>query len=328
MPPPKPAYDIDWVFSNSSNVHVANHRDWFTSYKPFITNFHPGLGRPGCEVPVAGIGDVELHTKTHPTRAGAAHQHTLVLRNVLYAPTCSCNILGGHEHNYIIAGPSSQSRLLDPDTGACIGLLDSVRLWRLRLRGQSSTQTSLNDDGGYYIHANWAPSERARWQTFQLQESRGAPTLQANLTDSRSPPLTEPEITWLKNQYGSEFHFLRAHALSIYKDEDREEGRSILRALMNAGADEDDVEESETFGNEHDDDDDDGDSGNESENSFLRELEADPTSHVADYHFSAEELDWIKANHGHSGNFLLCYGLKFYDDEDCREGKAIVRAFL
>ncbi|KAL8772386.1 MAG: hypothetical protein Q9194_004613 [Teloschistes cf. exilis] len=308
MAPSKPAYDVDWVFSNNSDVHVANHRDWFTSYTPFPTNFDCSLTVTGNKVEVTGIGDVELRTKTHPTKTGAAYQHKLVLRNVLYAPSVFCNILGGHEHHWHLGGPGSAGKLIDPATGKCIGLLDSARLFRLRLRGQSSTQTSLDKNTAYFVRANWAPSERSRWQAYQAQENGGRSTLPVadTFAESPLPPLTQPEKKWLKDHYGGEFHFLQVHGLSIYKDEDREEGRSILRALMNDASLDDE----------------------ESENSFLREIEADPTSHAADYHFTEEELDWIKKAYGHSRCFLMSYGLKFYDDEDCREGRRILRALM
>ena len=120
-------------------------------------------------------------------------------------------------------------------------------------------------------------------------------------------PLTKAEKKWLKDNWGGEFHFLRSYCLSIYKEEDREEGRIIMQALM-----------------EDDQDDDDNDNGN----TFLRELEQDPTSHLADYQFSAKELEWIENNYGHSGNFLLSYGLKPFEDEDCREGKSIVQSLM
>lgn len=45
-------------------------------------------------------------------------------------------------------------------------------------------------------------------------------------------PLTSDEREWLKKNWGSEFYFLRAYGLSIYKDEDRIEGREILKAFM------------------------------------------------------------------------------------------------
>lgn len=64
------------------------------------------------------------------------------------------------------------------------------------------------------------------------------------------------------------------------------------------------------------------------ENSFLNDIETDPTSHVADHHFSEQELDWIKLHYRHSGNFLLSYGLKPFDDDDCREGKTILEGIM
>ncbi|KAG7002436.1 hypothetical protein G7Y79_00027g061280 [Physcia stellaris] len=129
---------------------------------------------------------------------------------------------------------------------------------------------------------------------------------------NNNPPLTAAEKQWLKAHHGDEYHFLREQGLSIYKEEDRAEGRSILRAFM-----------------EEDEDEADPDDGNgEEENQFLRDLEEDPTSHVADYHFSAKELEWIEAHYRHSGQFLLSYGLKPFDDEDCREGKAMVQQMM
>lgn len=66
----------------------------------------------------------------------------------------------------------------------------------------------------------------------------------------------------------------------------------------------------------------------EEPNAFLADLEADPTSHFADRFFSEPELDWIEEHYRHSGNFLLSYGLKFYDDKDCKEGAAIAKSML
>jgi hypothetical protein len=54
------------------------------------------------------------------------------------------------------------------------------------------------------------------------------------------PGYTQEEKEWLRKNYRSEFHFLRDFGLNIYKDEDREEGRMILRSLMqDEGEDED-----------------------------------------------------------------------------------------
>ncbi|KAL9597722.1 MAG: hypothetical protein Q9219_004979 [cf. Caloplaca sp. 3 TL-2023] len=306
MPPAKPAYDDDWIFSNNSDVHLANHRDWFVSYQPFITTVDSGFKNAGGQV--LGIGDVELPTKTHPTRTGTAYQGTILLRDVLYAPSAFCNILGGPilaEHRGLMDFTDGTSKITVATTGACVGLLDHSTLFRLRLRGQSAKQSSLDPKGIYFIRANWPPSERARWEAFRANKPQGraaAPTK----PNKDTQPLTEAERKWLKENYGNEFHFLRSHGLSIYRDDDREEGRRILRALV----------------------DDQGDSDDDSLDSFQRDLENDPSSHFADYHFSEAELDWIKIHYGHSANFLRCYGLKFYDDTDCEEGKSIIQASM
>ena len=47
-----------------------------------------------------------------------------------------------------------------------------------------------------------------------------------------SAPLTGEEKAWLNLHWGGEFHFLQAHTMSIYKEDDREEGRAIVRAMM------------------------------------------------------------------------------------------------
>ena len=208
--------------------------------------------------------------------------------------------------------------------------LDRVKLYRLRLRGQRSTQTSLNPDSHYWIRANWPARERAIWDASKQEQAQ---FLAANShqieningpipklpvpspsktpgTPGANPPLTQLEKNWLKKHWGGEFHFLRCYGLKIYDEEDREEGRTILRSMMSP-------ENSDEV-----------DDGNSSENSFLPDLEEDPCSHVADYIFSEEELDCIKLNYGNSHKFLICHGLKFYDDGDCQEGKAIVQAQL
>jgi hypothetical protein len=47
-----------------------------------------------------------------------------------------------------------------------------------------------------------------------------------------SPPYTEEEKAWLRKNWKNEFHFLASYQLRIYDEDDREEGRTILRAFM------------------------------------------------------------------------------------------------
>ncbi|KAL8713128.1 MAG: hypothetical protein Q9220_002649 [cf. Caloplaca sp. 1 TL-2023] len=300
MPPPKPAYDVDWILSNVSNIHVSNHRAWFTSFTPFTTCFDAGFNNGGSGV--HGIGDVELPTRTNSKCSGTAHQGTIVLHDVLYAPSALCNIIGLPimvDYACILYYGRDIGTITSKVSRACVGILDLHRLPRLRLQGQSAKQTSLGSGAMYNIHANWTDCERARWTAFQTS------TLES---ESASQALTKEEKDYLKSKFGGEFHFLRTYWLSIYEEEDREEGRRILRQLMACESDEDEDDDSVS--------------------SFEREIEQDPTSHFADHYFSEKELNWIKAGYGHSGNFLRSYGLKLYDDEDCKEGKAIVKAML
>jgi hypothetical protein len=56
-----------------------------------------------------------------------------------------------------------------------------------------------------------------------------------------APLYTTAEWKWLNDHWGGETHFLMAYQLKICEDDDREEGRAIVRAIMKA--DEDDERE-------------------------------------------------------------------------------------
>jgi hypothetical protein len=47
-----------------------------------------------------------------------------------------------------------------------------------------------------------------------------------------SPAYTAKEKEWLKRHWDGEFKFLAAYGLSIYDEDDREEGRAIARAMI------------------------------------------------------------------------------------------------
>ena len=52
-----------------------------------------------------------------------------------------------------------------------------------------------------------------------------------------SAPCTEEKKGWLKRGWGGESNFLTAHELSIYKDEDRDDGRRMARAMVEGDED-------------------------------------------------------------------------------------------
>ncbi|KIN05118.1 hypothetical protein OIDMADRAFT_142875 [Oidiodendron maius Zn] len=313
----------DWVFSNSSNVSVAKDRGWFSSYTPFTSRLGSLVGN--VDTAVVGIGSVEIPVKLRNRRRNGQTHSTIRLDEVLHAPTSLCNILGRDFMSQYDIDVRVGGAIKDSE-GRSAGYFDEDKvLFCLKLSGPPvgpTTTPSLflraNANSGrvMYINALWADAERARWRAVK--------------------PYTDAEKVWLKQNYKDEYHFLQQHGLSIYKDEDREDGRAMARSLM--AADDEVAENSKGVSDESNDDDDDDDDEEEEEeeeeeegddaDTFLAELEADPTSHVADYHFSEKQLIWIKKHYKHSGNFLLSHGLKPFDDEDCREGRAIVEAMM
>ena len=139
----------------------------------------------------------------------------------------------------------------------------------------------------------------------------------------------DEEKAWLKQNWGGEFEFLRSHMLNIHKEDHRAEGRCLVRAMMDAGeyeADDDDDEDDEDEDNDDDDD-------NDFVISYTNGRGATPIiphaeGHIANYYFSEQELIWIEQNYGNLASFLVSYGLKFHNDDDCQTGTRIVKAMM
>lgn len=296
MAPKGEAYDIDWICSNISNVHVANNKDWFINFADFKTTYkHVYFSMPGTEV--LGVGDVELKLVKSASPSGKKTFNTIVLKDVLYAPANIVNIFAACTQGFAI--DFTNRKIVDASSGVTVGLEDVVKLPKLWLKGQPRGKTILDPANMYSISAEWSLEEQARWEAHKQRTTSGF-----------TSRYNDDEKQWLKKNFGNEFKFLLQYELSIYKEEDRDEGQQIVKAMM---------------ANElHEDEEGEG----EEENSFLADLEADPASHVADYHFNEAELEWIEKHHRHSGNFMRAYGLKPWDVEDCKEGKAIVQGFL
>ncbi len=324
MAPSGEAYNVDWVWSNNSDVHVANHLDWFTSDHPFKAKVSMGFGP---QVDIMEVGEVALPVKIHPKKTGRDSHSTLRLSNVLYMPNATCNILGDLFDIGIgvQVGPGCPSgKLTNLTTGATAGLLDRTKLFRLRLSGQSPIQSSLDKDSHYFIRANWSNSERQRWEAHkrQLPDVIADQDSLSTSPQSRVPPYTNHETQWLKKNHLDEFHFLRMYGYSIYDEEQRAEGRLLVRAFM------DDENEGHSQGKQLNGHDNNGDEDTDDASKFRRELDENPESHFTDHYFNAEELQFIKRHYGYSSNFLSSYGLKIYNHGDCKEGKAILRQLM
>ncbi|SMR43388.1 unnamed protein product [Zymoseptoria tritici ST99CH_1E4] len=380
MAPRGSAYNTDWILSNSSNIHVANHRDWFTEFHKLESHIAVFPHAPAT-TEVCGIGTVVLETRTR------RKCKTITLENVLYVPSYMCNIFAFREENAYQVG-LLEKKSITTRAGQVVGLVIDGPLQKLLLKRQRKTQTSLDSDGTYYIHASWpsrdtyvepqeyrpAPAP-ARVKALKVsvpplttaqrrfvrehfgsefkflimyglkihickQRAEGRAILKAimaaddgdsgegsnNNNDSEHVlrrPLTTAEKEFLKRHYRGEFRFLRIHGLRIHDRKQRAEGREILRTIMAADDDttEDEDEDRSCIS--------DSDDGSEYPGYLIaRDFRDDPMSHVADVYFSSEQLDWIETNWRHSAGFMRSHGLRPYDAADCVEAVDYVNSLM
>lgn len=198
--------------------------------------------------------------------------------------------------------PKSNGRITDSE-GKNVAYFNPKRpLFTLKVRdypaGPKLGPHSLEKGKMYWLSCHWDSAEQLKWQEFKAKNSL---TNSMSMPADENPPYTADEKAYLKENWRDEYHFLRDFGLNIYKEEDRAEGRQILRVFKNKGASNDE-------GSGDDDD------------------ELSLEGHQADYNFSSSQLDWIEKFYGNSENFMVSYGLKFYDDDDLEEAKAIVDA--
>ncbi|KAK5114043.1 hypothetical protein LTR85_010349 [Meristemomyces frigidus] len=234
--PSGPSYNVDWIVSNTSNVHVATHRDWFTNFTAFPSTLGLFFSSSGGGK-VLGVGDVALEVRKVTGEAARKKRgrktSTIILRDVVYAPSYPTNIVGlpMFEEYGVMLGPGESGVLTNISTRATEGLLDLARLPKLLLKGQAWGQTSLDPDGRYAINATWSEKEQCRWLAFK-SSSAVAASHAVTAAGGGQPPYTAEETRWLKHKYGGEFRFLRQLGLRIHSEEHREEGRAIARAFM------------------------------------------------------------------------------------------------
>lgn len=127
MAPTGEAYHVDWVFSSNANVHVARDQQCFGSFTEFSTYILHGLafGSDAEKIKVTGIGQVTLPVGTDRNRGSESYQGKIVLKNVLHAPSVQYNILGGPiMDEYSVRVGVGDSKLQDPNTGACVAIPD------------------------------------------------------------------------------------------------------------------------------------------------------------------------------------------------------------
>jgi hypothetical protein len=170
---------------------------------------------------------VELTAKLSPTSDAT---NTIILSDVLHVPGYICNAIG---QPIVIAHEVVFSK------GDCTGGIYTKGGRQLAYTEPEHTLFSvvmLPPDGHqlgasafrlgkhYMISCRWEEVEVRKWELFKKRRAGGVVFDGTRL-------YTQSERKFLE-ECGGEYNFLRQHEFSIHKDEDREEGREILRAVL------------------------------------------------------------------------------------------------
>ncbi|RMZ90157.1 hypothetical protein DV736_g2624, partial [Chaetothyriales sp. CBS 134916] len=340
----------NWVFSNTSNVHVCKDRSWFTEYTPFESSVG-SIYFDAQKIPVAGVGVVVLPVKRRPNRTGSDAHGQLLLHSILHCPSILCNIIGKtpqFQANYVIDfrwGQTGKSKgTIQDHHGRFVAYFaPNKRLFQVQLSGPpvgpAVGPSVLEGDEPLLLNVKWSEGEQARWETYKqncsgplaiMQTNNGTAKDQpeqsriqqqpkiSNIHQQSSPPYTADEKQWITTYYGNEYRFLLVHGLSIYKDEDREEGREIVRALMlKDGPWAKSYPEGSALGKKNDN------SDHASEDS-----DEDYEESMADHLFDEKSLRMIKTYYGTSMNFMHSFGLRIYELDDWNEAQAIANEMM
>jgi len=129
----------------------------------------------------------------------------------------------------------------------------------------------------------------------QLLQSKTSTQKDESGGSETPPPYTAAEKQWLEARHGNELRFLSLIQLSLCKKADREEGRRILRALINK----DKVREE------------------------IREIEARDT-----LPYTEAEKVWLNTYWGDESKFLKSHILDYLKEGDVYRGRRIARAYM
>lgn len=257
---------------------------------------------------VLGIGTVEILTKRSPNLSGVSSHGSLILNEVLHVPNFLCNVVGSpinSSDGYVveISFSSKSKGTIKDSQGKNMAYFNiNLPLFAVKVRGQPTGPElgshALKREGLYMLGCRWDFVQQRKWQEFEFENAPINTITESADGGDGDPPYTDDEKVYLKKNWRSEYHFLLKHGFSIYKEEDRAEGRSILRAFR--------------------------DKDGSKDKSRYHGLKLE--DYQADKNLSFCQLECIEQCYGNRENFLSSYEAESYDSDELREAMAIADA--
>lgn len=161
----------DWIFSSSTNVHVAIDKPMFKTYTTF-DSYVLSLA-DYRKIEVKGIGSVEIRIRC---KQDSKSERTIMLENVLHIPSWLCNIfsdvyfmpLRTFEHVWTESGVNFMIR--EDDKLQHWGYTESFRgLDRLVLGRRHDGRSPMLEDKDrevYAVNVVWPRSQQDEWDVF------------------------------------------------------------------------------------------------------------------------------------------------------------------
>ncbi|MCJ1324658.1 hypothetical protein MMC10_001320 [Thelotrema lepadinum] len=282
MPPAdKSIYDVDWVLSDTSNVHIATSREWFDTYTSLTSTVHD-RANPERSHPAIGIGSVSIPVKPYANKPGS---NTITLSGVLHVPHAFSNVvcISLLKADYEIEGcapewEDSWIRHKQTAGGRKLGIVEVPVLPKLRLKGQPSGHTSLENESCNFEGLLWPLNEVEKWEkesgrkaiTGEVDtlpkfnqslskkkdsstggknragETEALPTSNQSLSKEQDSsigledrvPFTYKERRWMEGGYGGAKEFLQKYSIT-----DPKEAKRLVRDIMYQCDDDEDVTE-------------------------------------------------------------------------------------
>ena len=264
---------------------------------------------------VEGIGEIELPVKTHPTRNGSNSQGTLTLVDVLYVPSAKCNIIGNPllDTCEVDLKSGTVTKIINFRTEKTVGLLDEFKVWRLRLRGQSPGQSSLDEEENTKIQVTWPKEQRDKWHKAKRGSvlSSGTPASESQTSSSqRASSASTVAVKGLKGARGS------GDTVSMTADATASEPKIQAEKKQKAQSNQSPAQPAETAPKIN---------SRSKHNDVHR---ATTSQHTPLGPLTPKEKAWLKDEQLNERSFLLTYGLAIHKDDERAKGRAILRAFM